>query len=91
MFRLQMVKLIIQATRHLFFNKLSPLFTDQKIEPIIDKLDQSFFQFFVDERGDDLQKVELDYLEAQSKALYADLLRPTEDEEEKSKGGILAR
>lgn len=38
-FRPLMVKLIVQATRHLFFFKLSPQLTDQKLEPIIERLD----------------------------------------------------
>ena len=54
MFRLHMIKLIVQATRHLFFFKLCPVFQDQKLEPIIEKLDQCFFQYFIDERSDEI-------------------------------------
>ena len=55
MIKLQIIKDIIQATRHLFFFKLSPVLQNQKLEPIIEKLDQCFFQYFTNERGDDVQ------------------------------------
>ena len=46
--KLQMIKLIIQATRHLFFFKLSPELQNHMLEPIIEKLDQCFNQLFAD-------------------------------------------
>lgn len=48
MFKLEMVKLVIEETKHLFINRLGPVLLDQKLAPILEKLDASFFSFFVD-------------------------------------------
>lgn len=47
MFKLEMVKLVIEETKHLFVNRLGPVLIDQKLAPILEKLDASFFKFFV--------------------------------------------
>ena len=45
-FKLQMAKVIIEKTSHLFFYKLAPILSAHKLEPIVEKLDHSFSQFF---------------------------------------------
>ena len=66
---------MIDATKRFFFENLLRVIVSNKLQPILETLDQIYKELFEPERDKEIFDMEVDFLRQLSESTYADLLK----------------
>ena len=75
MLLLRSIQIVIDATKRFFFETLLRVIVQNKLQPILESLDQIYKELFEPERDKEIFEMEVEYLRQLSDQTYADLLK----------------